>query len=253
MCKRFGAAVSLACAAMLTPAFLPASAAAQDQGYFTYVSLWAVPRSEWAAFEKQAKTLDATMQGLVADGTIVAWGDEEVRMHLEDGYTHADWFTASSRANLLKALEVVWAGATNAAYVATTKHHDLFLHTLAHGGKTTSGATGYLRVAFWQAKPGAERAFEEFVMKSIKPRLEADVSNGTILMYNFDTEDVHGDPPGAYNLAMVFPDGAAMDKFFADLTAARKEDPSVADVLESLTVAKAHRDGLGRVTAYQHK
>lgn len=50
-------------------------AAAQDQGYYTYVSFWAVPRSDWAPFEKQEEASSSTMQKLVADGTIVAWGD----------------------------------------------------------------------------------------------------------------------------------------------------------------------------------
>ncbi|SRR6266567_3717856 len=253
MLKRFFTIASLASTVMLGLASLPAPAAAQDQSYYTYVSFWAVPRSEWAAFEKQEEASNSTLQKLVADGTIVAWGDEAARVHEEDGYTHADWFTATSRANLLKALEVQWAGATNAAFVATTKHRDVFLQTLAHGGKTASGATGYIRVTDWKAKPGAESALEGYVMKTVKPRLDAAVANGTILMYNFDKEDIHSDAPGGYNLAIVFPNGEAIDKFFADLMAAGKEDPTVGQVLDGLTVAKEHRDGLGRVTAYQHK
>jgi hypothetical protein len=254
MLKRLFTVVLLACTVMLGLAFLPAPAAAQDQSYFTYVSEWAVPRAQWSAFENQEKAYDATMQKLVADGTIVDWGDVAVRVHTEDGYTHADWFTATSRANLLKALEVVWAGAANAAYVATTKHQDFFLHTLAHGGNTApAGTTGYLRVTFWQAKPGAEDALEGYVMRVVKPVLDNDVANGTILMYNFDAEDIHTTRPGGYNLAMLFPNGEMMDKFFAELAAAEKQNPSVGEVLEHLTVEKDHRDSLSRVTAYEHK
>lgn len=253
MLKRLFTVVSLACTVALSLAFVPAPAAAQGQGYFTYVSRWAVPRSDWAAFEKQEKADDATMQKLVADGTIIAWGDEATRVHQEDGYTHAEWFTAASRADLLKALELEWTSSANAAFVATTKHSDLFHRTLAHGGKTSSGATGYLRVTFWQAKPGAEAALEAHVMKYIKPVLDDDVEKGTLLMYNFDEEDIHTSRPGGYSLALLFPDGAAMDKFFASLAASEKENPAVGQVIDSLTVSKAHRDGLGQVTAYQHK
>lgn len=211
-------------------------AAAQDHGYFTYVSFWAVPRSEWAAFEKQEEASTARLQKLVADGTIVAWGTEAARVHEEDGYTHADWFTATSRAAVLKALETEWATAANPAFEAATKHHDVFLHTLAHGGKTASGTTGYIRVTFWKAKPGAEEALEAHVMKYLKPRLDADVENGTILMYNFDKEDIHTAAPGGYNLAIVYPDGEAIDKFFANLAAAEKDNPAIGQVLDSLTV-----------------
>ena len=253
MFKRVFTVVTVACAAILSLVFLPLPAGAQDEGYFTYVSRWAVPRSNWAAFEKQEHATDSTMQKLVADGTIVAWGDETIRVHTEDGYTHADWFTATSRANILKALEIVWTSATNASYVATTKHSDLFLRTIAHGGKTVSGATGYIRVVFWQAKAGAEAALEGYVVRSVKPMLDDDVSNGTLLAYNFDKEDIHTAPPGAYNLALLFPDAESMDRFFAGLAAAEKKDPTAGEILDRLTVAKAHRDDLGRVTAYEHK
>jgi hypothetical protein len=233
----------------------PKEAAAQDQNasYYTYVSEWAVPRDQWAAFDKQEASSTSGLQKLVADGTLVDWGNVTTRVHSEDGYTHAEWFTASSRAALLKALETQWTSATNSAFVSATKHYDLFLHTLAHGGNTSSGATGYIRVASWQVKPGQDAAFEGFFMKSLKPSLDADIANGTLLMYNFDTEDIHTHPPGAYNLAMFFPNGEALDKFFADLTASEKENPSIGELLESFTVAKDHRDAFGRVTAYQHK
>ncbi|HJY82317.1 MAG TPA: hypothetical protein VKK81_14700, partial [Candidatus Binatia bacterium] len=138
-------------------------------------------------------------------------------------------------------------------FTAVTKHHDLLLHTLAHGGKTSSGATGYLRVAIWQAKAGEADALEAHVLKYIKPVLDADVANGTILMYNFDKEDVHTGEPGAYDLAIIYPNGGAIDRFFADLAAAQKENPSVGQVLNSLTVGEAHRDIFSRVTTYQHK
>src|SRR5579859_6265755 len=140
-----GLAIALAGGMLL----MPKQAAAQDQGqtYYTYVSEWAVPRAQWAAFAKQDEASVANMKKMVADGLLVAWGNEEIRVHQEDGYTHADWFTATSRDKLLKVLEIQWASATNSAFVSATKHRDFFLHTLAHGGKSVSDGTGYLRVA----------------------------------------------------------------------------------------------------------
>ncbi|MGB8591199.1 MAG: hypothetical protein WCA98_00160 [Candidatus Acidiferrales bacterium] len=235
-------------------ALMPSPAAAQaTQDYYTYVSQWAVPRAQWEAFEKQEESDISRMKKLVADGTIVAWGNEEIRVHQEDGYTHAEWFTATSRANLMKALEEEWTTATNASFVSTTKHSDLFLHTIAHGGKTVSNATGYLRVGFYQAKPDDADALESLLTKHIKHFFDSAVANGTLLMYNIDEEDIHTSAPGGYNLALLFPDAAAMDKFFADLTADEKADPATGQILASLTVAKDHRDSLGRVTAYQHQ
>ena len=253
MFKRFFASRLLLCAVGASVAIVPQTAVAQDHSYFTYVSWWTVPRDQWAAFDKQSQEADAQMKSALADGTIVAWGDVATRVHEENGYTHAEFFTATSRDKLLKALEGQWAGATNAAYVSSTKHRDAFLETLAHGGKTSSGATGYVRVTFWQAKPGSEQALEGYVMKSVKPVLDAAVASGTLLMYNFDKEDVHSDAPDGYNLALFFPTGAALDKFFNDLAAAGKSDPTVGAVLDNLTVAKEHRDTLSRLTAYGHE
>jgi hypothetical protein len=245
---------SLGCAIALSPIWAAAQANNQEQSYYTYVSQWQVPRADWAAFEKQEKADDALMQKLVSDGTIIDWADENARVHTPDGFTHSDWFTATSRANLLKALEQLMGGATNPAFTSVTKHADLFLHTIAHGGKTAAdGTTGYLRVTFWQAKPGEGDALEHYVLSALKPMLDQDIENGSLLMYNFDEEDVHASQPGGYDLAMVFRDGAAFDKFFDELAASGKQNPGVEQVLDSLTVAKEHRDEFGRVTAYQHK
>lgn len=245
---------SLGCAIALSPIWAAAQATNQEQSYYTYVSQWQVPRADWAAFEKQEKADDALMQKLVSDGTIVSWGDEATRVHTVEGFTHADWFTATSRANLLKALEQLMGDAANPAFTSVTRHADMFLHTIAHGGKTANaGTTGYLRVTFWQAKPGEGDALQSYVLSTVKPILDQDIADGTLLMYNFDEEDVHTSEPGGYNLAMLFPDGAAFDKFFDALAAAGKQNPGVEQVLDSLTVAKGHRDDVGRVTAYQHK
>lgn len=253
MTKSSMSTLLLACAVMLSAVFTPAPAAAQAQNHFTYVATWAVPRSDWAAFEKQEKAELPMMQKLVADGTVIDWGDAAATVHQEDGYTHSEWFTATSRADILKALAILEASSTNSAYVSATKHHDVFLHTLAHGGKSASEAKGYLRVTFWQARPGDEDALESFVMKSIKPVLDTDVANGTLLMYNFDEQDIHTLRPGGYDLALLFRDGAAIDRFFSELTAAQKKNPGMERYLDSLTVEKDHRDALDRVNAYEHK
>jgi len=233
-------------------AVIPA-AAQQTQDYFTYVSQWAVPRDQWNAFEKQQATAIPMMKQLVSDGTLVDWGNLTARVHEESGFTHAEFFTATNRANLLKALEQAWTSATNASFVSATKHQDLFLHTIAHGGKTVSNATGYLLVGFYQAKPGDAQAFETLLMKQVKAFLDGCIDNGTLLAYNLDTEFIHTSAPGTYNIALLFPNGADIDKFFADLSAAQKSDPTVGRMFEALTKDRDHRDGLDRVTAFGHK
>lgn len=255
MLHRFLAVLGLASTLFAAMLLTPTTAVAQDQGqtYFTYVSEWAVPRAQWASFENQEASGNATLRKLVADGTIVDWGEVTARVHQEDGYTHADWFTAASRAALLKALEVQYSTAVNPAYIGATKHYDLLLHTIVHNGKTVSDATGYLRVASYQTKAGDGAAFEALFTKSMKPMLDSAVADGTLLMYNFDVEDIHTSAPGAYNLAMLFPNGEAMDKFYANVTAAEKSDPTLGQFMDNLTIGKEHRDTLSRVRNYQHQ
>jgi hypothetical protein len=231
----------------------PALAQQETQTYYTYVSQWTVPRQQWNAFEKQEASDIPTMQKFVRDGTLVDWGNISTRVHSPEGYTHAEFFTATSIASLLEALEQEWTTATNASFVAATKHQDLFLRTFAHGGKTVSNATGYLLVGFYQAKPGDGQAFESLLLKDVKPFLDSHIANGTLLAYNLDTEDIHTSAPNGYNIALLFPDGAAIDKFYEELSAAQKTDPAVGRMFAALTMEEDHRDSLGRVTAFQHK
>lgn len=255
MLNRFFMVLALVSALAAGMLLTPKAAVAQDQGqtYYTYVSQWAVPRAQWDAFAKQDESSVAQMKKDVADGLLVAWGNEVTRVHTSDGFTHSEWFTATSRENLLKVLEVQWTGATNASYIAATRHADLFLHTIAHGGKAGATGMGYLRVASYQAKPGAEDALEGLLMGKVRVFIESEVSNGNVTLYNIDKEDIHTDMPGNYDLAMIFPDGAAMDRFYADFDAIGKSDPTVGAAFDNLTVAKDHRDDFGRVTAYQNK
>jgi hypothetical protein len=253
MNRRIAGILGLTTALIAGILLAPKPAAAQEQDYYTYVSYWAVPRTQWAAFEKEQAAANGMNQKLVADGTLMAWGTDEIRVHQEDGYTHETWMMANSRANLLKALETEWSTATNASYATVTKHVDYFLNTIAHGGKTSSGATGYMRVAIYQAKAGNADLVEHLLMTQVKPMLDSAISKGTLLMYNIDTQEIHTDPMGAYDLAMLFPDGAAMDKFYADFMEAQKANPAFGQLFGSLTVTEAHRDTLSRAVSYQHQ
>jgi len=243
----FAFALALGSALIATPT------GAQDQTYYTYVSEWNVPRGQWSAFEKERDQQNAALQHLVADGTIIAWGNDANYVHTEDGYSHEDFFVATSRAGILKTVDTLRPPATGGSYTSVTKHKDMFLHTIAHGGKTSSATTGYVRVGFWMAKPGEGDAFVEHVKKYILPMLDAEIADGTALMYNFDTEDIHTDPQGTYTLAVVYPSGEAMDRAYARLAATMKDNPAVGEMISNFTVSEAHRDYLGKISAYQHK
>lgn len=254
MFKRINPAVAifaLATGILLGPN--PAAAQNQNQTYYTYVSEWSIPRTQWPEMDKQDAASIATMQKLVADGTLVHWGNFTIRVHQDDGLTHGEWFTATSRAALMKALEGQWTSAVNPAYSSATRHRDYLLNTLVHAGKTTAVTTGYIRVAAYTAKPGEASEFQAHFMKYLKPMLDESVANGTLLAYNFDSEDIHTMGPGNFFLAMVFPNAEAIDKFYAAFAASEKENPDVMQMVNTTTDPSVHRDLFGKVTAYQHK
>lgn len=254
MSKRSVLSLALPCLAGLVAAMLAVPAHAQQEAppLYTYVASWGVPRTQWNDFEKALQQDRATMERLVADGTLVSWGDAASLVHTEDGYTHYDWFQATSVASILKTLETLSASARGPAY-ASLKHSDVLLNTKLHGGKTTPTTPGYLFVALWQVKPGESEHFEQIAKNYLKPWLDGLVADGTMLSYNFDTEQIHTGPPGSYALAVMFKDATGPDKYYASLQKVQHGDPLVGQVFIGLVELKEHRDIFARILAYQHK
>lgn len=254
MLKRTGIILAFACALALGLALQATPAQAQQSDCFTYVSDWAIPRAQWGQYTKDDEQDVATMKRLLADGTIIAWGTDMNYVHTEDGYTHESFFTTTSMPALLKALDAIYPPVGGAgAFPYETKHQDLLLHTIVHNGKTATTTSGFLRVTMWQAKAGQGDALEDVVKKYIVPQLDAEVADGTVLMYNFDNEAIHTDAPGGFFLAVFYPSADAMEKAHTSMMAAEKDNPAVGELISNLTVVPEHRDALAKLTAYQHK
>ncbi len=251
MIKRSITILGVLCALAISA--LVAAAPAPEQTHYTFVAFWAVPRAQWTNFEKDRQQTYAVFERLVADGTLVAWGFDAAEVHTEDGYTHANWFVSNTQAGIMKTSEALRSLSTTPALASATKHGDLLLHTVAHGGKTVRTTSGYIRVAFWQAKPARGDDVEQFFKKYIQPDLDAGVADGSVLMYNFDTQQIHTDAPGSYNLAVVYANADGLDKSAAMLAAHAKENPAASEGFGAMLETKAHRDGLGRILAFQHK
>ena len=77
---------------------------------YTYVSFFGVPRAQWGAYEKSLSGEHKTFDGLLADGTILSYGDAAFEVHEGlNAPTHVGWFTSSSVAGLMKALTALQA------------------------------------------------------------------------------------------------------------------------------------------------
>ena len=71
-----------------------AQGSASQPPIFTYVSEWNTPRAQWADMAKVETDIKATMDALVADGTVLGYGTYENRIHSEASPTHGSWFQA---------------------------------------------------------------------------------------------------------------------------------------------------------------
>jgi len=215
---------------------------------YTYVSFFGVPRAQWGAYEKSAASERKVFDSLLADGTILSYGDGAMEVHEGlNAPTHVGWFSSSSMAGLMKALATLRSSAPTASDIAYTMHSDAITMSTMYNGKGSSADNGYVLVQDWTPKPGHAEEFQDLLTKYRKPSLDAAVANGTLSGYSVEEDLIHTETPGTYTLIAVFPNAAAMDKFYAEIEALRKTQPLFGDVYSSTVDYAAHRDHLVRI------
>ena len=215
---------------------------------YTYVSFFGVPRAQWGAYEKGAASEHKAFDGLLADGTILSYGDGALEVHEGlNAPTHVGWFTSSSMAGLMKALAALRTSAPPASEIAYTMHSDAITMSTMYNGKGGTTDSGYVLVQDWTPKPGHTEEFRDLITKYRKPSLDAQVADGTLSGYSVEEDLIHTDTPGAYTLIAVFPNAAAMDKFYAEIESLHAKQPLFGDVYASTVDYAAHRDHLIRI------
>lgn len=215
---------------------------------YTYVSFFGVPRAQWAAYERNAASEHKVFDGLLADGTILSYGDGAFEVHEGlNAPTHVGWFTSSSMAGLMKALAAERASAPPASDIAYTMHSDAITMSTMYNGKGGTTESGYVLVQGWTPKPGHAEEFKDLLMKYRKPALDAEVADGTLSGYSVEEDLIHTETPGEYTLIAVFPNAAAMDKFYAEIESLHTKQPLFGDVYSSTVDYASHRDHLVRV------
>jgi len=249
-------AMSMALAWLLLGA-RPAQAqggSAEKPPVYTYVSEWGVPRAMWADFKKQDDAdLDLLKKGL-GDGTIVGFGTFAVLNHQEDAPTHGSWFTATSMANLMKMLETLRnAPGLTAPVLAASKHWDYVMSSTNYGAHSGTFTNGYLRVAIWPGKAGANDPDGKIVKATMVAMLEKLLTDGAIHSYSIDTENVHSNDPGSMAVVFVANGAEGLDAFNAAVAEMGKNNPVGLAAYGSLVEAHGHRDTLARVSVMSSK
>ncbi|HEY4740742.1 MAG TPA: hypothetical protein VIH76_09125 [Candidatus Acidoferrales bacterium] len=246
--------LALAIGALARPAPAPQESHPMKQPViYTYISLFGVPRANWTQFEAANKNALKINEGLVADGSLISWGDGALEVHEgPNAPTHVSWFSSMSVAGLMKALAAIRAGAPPSGEINYTMHADEIQMSTNYNGKP--GAPGkYLLVHEWKPKAGHGDEMTELFNKHRKPDLDALVADGTINSYSWGTDLIHTDTPGTVSLAVEFPNAEAMDKFYGQITTMQEKNPLFGIAFSSATEGSDHRDHLLRIIDSGHK
>jgi hypothetical protein len=254
MSKRMfvSAAALLAILLVYAPAWSQGSS--NPNPIFTYVSEWGVPRTQWADAAKFNAESKAILDPLVADGTILGYGMFENRVHSDGGYTHGSYLQATSLANLLKAVEMLYASpGTTTPVLAASKHHDFLMTSSIYGSRAVTNSTGYLRVISGQVQPGKMNDFLATYRRYLVPVFDKLLADGAIISHQLDTEYVIENAPGRIFSAVVARDADGLDKVRIAIGNLFAQNPAILDELDSATVPNSRNDLLGRITAMTHK
>jgi hypothetical protein len=229
------------------------SAAAEKPALYTYVSLFAVPRAQWSDFEKAEMSDESEMKKLAADGTIVGWGTFVRVAHQEGEPTHGDWFSATSQANLMKALEaLIGTGTAKDPVYMNTKHWDEIYESRDYNRQPGTFTNAYLRVGLFKYKEGSPQAAEITRASFIKV-LDGMVADGSLHGYQIDREAVHTRDANSFSIVLFTNGAEGLDKFTDAIANMAKKDPAGTLGFESNIDEKGHIDELYRVPSMTNK
>jgi hypothetical protein len=230
-----------------------AASAAASQPVYTYVALWAVPRPDWGDIEKFYKDAQPALNKLVASGTLVGWGNARAWVHDASGFTHANWITATSLADIDRALKAIHDALPQPAAFSKAKHQDEVLRATIHHGKAGASGTGMLWVAQYAVRTDQMDDFTQLFESGVKPMFEEQMAAGTVLAYWLSFHAVHTDAPGGVSIAYLLPDAAAIDRFQAALEAYQAKNPELASAIMNTMEYTAHRDSVYEVLSFGQK
>jgi len=214
---------------------------------YSYVGFWNIPRAQWAEMEKNNAAEQKILDKALADGAIVAYGNDLNIVHTADGMTHDDWWSAMSMAAMLNVLDKFYKAGTPTSPVlaSATKHTDGIFVSRYYNWRSGAYKGAYTRVGYYKLKPDApEHAIETLSKTFIVPLLEKLLADGSIVEYEIDTEAVHTEGPGAFWIDVISPNAEGLDKLNAALLDRAKTNPLAGQAFDSMIDSSAHRDSL---------
>jgi hypothetical protein len=234
------------------PAGAQSTEAKEKPEIYTYISNWAIPRARWDDMDKASVATDKVLDGAIASGAILAYGEGTTLVHEADGATHDGWWVATSMAGALNALEQMYKtkSSTTPVLASATKHWDDIYVSRYYGWKSGTVKGGYVHGAVYSLKPDAPDDAVGTLSKSfIVPLFEKLMAEGTVQAYQVATQSIHTQDPGLFFVFFITPNAEGLDKVNAGLGAALGANPMAAPALGGMVNSAVHRDTLGRENA----
>lgn len=229
------------------------STAQEDLAVYTYVSHWGIPRAQWPEAAAAFKESHASMERLLANGTIVAWGSGTPMVHREEGNSHGTWFSATSLTGIEKALEELGKQPPSPV-LNDAKHHDHLRRSLVYKGKTSATTTAYSWLSSRPVKPGKAEGWLNFFNKTSKPVFDKLLADGTILAYAVSTDLVHTGNPNNRSVLYFASSLESLEKVRDALAAMRQSHaPAFNPAFGDLVTFEEHRDYLWFYEGYGHR
>ena len=246
--------------AVLSPVFLffamaPAQAqmSASKPPVYTYVAQWNVPRAQWSDMAKMQQSETATLDRLVADGTLVSYGLYEAAVHEMKGPTHGNWFQASSMAGIFKALDALQgSAASNTALLGSGPHQDLLLVSRDYDAHSGNFRNSLLRGLSITVKPGMGDEFHNAWDRIIRPVLEKLVADGALHGWSYQSQWIVQDP-GVVTAVIIANGPEGLDRYIAAINDLLDKNPNAVAPLLAATEPGSRRDFLLRVNAMRQK
>ncbi len=217
---------------------------------YTYVGDFAIPRARWSDMDKQTAADEKIMEKAIADGTIIAYGNDVNLVHREDTETHDSFWSAMSLAGVLKALDALHGVTGTSVLSSATKHSDSIYVSHFYNWHAGSWKGAFTHGASYKLKADAPDDAVETISKSfIVPLMEKALQDGTVSEYEVDEEAIHTQAPGTFWVFYICPRAEGLDKVNAALGAALKEQPFAGSAIGSMVDFSAHRDQLALTNA----
>lgn len=222
---------------------------------YKFVSYWTFPRSHWGDVDKENATSDQRILApALADGTLVGYGDDENQVHFAEGFTHANWWQANSRADVMKVLEAFHkgGGSSSPLLASATRHWDQVFVSRFYNWKAGSWKGAYGYKSTYKLKPDAPEADDTLRILSsfYVPLFERLLADGTIVEYEIDREIFHNtDSRAQLHFSFVIPSAEGMDELNAAIRAAISENSLLAPAFASMMVNYTPQNDWVRVNA----